>query len=98
MPIELLAPFLKAGRDTTNAGTLVNGQTEAALHGAKEPTQGQHVSEDIRVTPAMAGGNSREPAPPSKRLNFRNGGPVEDLVDGFSHERREQVDGEGRST
>ncbi len=58
LPIELLAPFLRSGRDDAGSGALANGRTEDASWGVKDPAQpGQNTA--AVVTPATTRGNGR---------------------------------------
>ena len=58
LPIELLAPFLKSGRDGASAAALTNGRPEDASLGVKNPApSGQATGSG--ATPATVAGNGR---------------------------------------
>ena len=56
LPLELLGPFLKGGRD--GAGALVGGRPEDASPGVKEPAQSEKLT-GVGATPVTAKGNGR---------------------------------------
>ena len=56
LPLELLGPFLKGGRD--GASALVDGRPEDASPGVKDPAQSEKVA-GVGATPVMASGNGR---------------------------------------
>jgi regulator of protease activity HflC (stomatin/prohibitin superfamily) len=58
LPIDLLAPFLKSGRDGASAAALTNGRPEDASLSVKVPTQSAQTN-GAGATPATAGGNGR---------------------------------------
>ena len=58
LPIELLAPFLKHGRDGASAAALTNGRAEDASLGVKDPAQSEKTT-GVGATPATVGGNGR---------------------------------------
>ena len=58
LPIDLLAPFLKSGRDGTSAAALTNGRPEDASLGVKDSAQSGQAA-GSGATPAMVGGNGR---------------------------------------
>jgi regulator of protease activity HflC (stomatin/prohibitin superfamily) len=58
LPIELLAPFLKIGRDGASAASLMNGRPEDAFVGVKDDDQADKTT-GVGATPAMARGNGR---------------------------------------
>jgi regulator of protease activity HflC (stomatin/prohibitin superfamily) len=58
LPIELLAPFLKIGRDGVSAASLTNGRPEDASPGVKDTAQSERTT-GVGATPATARGNGR---------------------------------------
>jgi regulator of protease activity HflC (stomatin/prohibitin superfamily) len=62
LPIELLAPFLKGGRDCIEAATMSSRQPENGSAVAKQPTQDRHVSEVGPAIPEIVKGNGVTPA------------------------------------
>ncbi len=58
LPIELLSPFLKIGRDGASAATLTNGRADDASLEIKEPAQPGQITAAV-ATPVMAEGNGR---------------------------------------
>ncbi len=58
LPIELLAPFLKSGRDGASAAALTNGRPEDASLGVKGPAQSGQAT-GSGATPATVAGNGR---------------------------------------
>ncbi len=56
LPIELLAPFLKVGRNAASAASLT-GQPEDMSPAVKESAQYEIAG--VGATPMMAGGNGR---------------------------------------
>jgi regulator of protease activity HflC (stomatin/prohibitin superfamily) len=58
LPIELLAPFLKHGRDGTSAASLTNGRPEDAFVGVKDDDQAEKTT-GVGATPATARGDGR---------------------------------------
>jgi regulator of protease activity HflC (stomatin/prohibitin superfamily) len=55
LPIELLAPFLKAGRDGVGASGLANGRPEYLAAAVREPDGDLHATDVVGATPALAG-------------------------------------------
>ena len=58
LPLELLAPFLRIGRDSASAAALTNGRPEDASLGAKDPAQSGQAT-GSGATPAPVGENGR---------------------------------------
>ena len=58
LPIELLSPFLKSGRDGAGAAALTSGRTEDAFLGVKELAQSEKAN-GVGTTPATRGENGR---------------------------------------
>ena len=58
LPIELLAPFLKHGRDGASSAAITNGKIEDVSLGVKDPVQSDKPT-GVGATPAMVGGNGR---------------------------------------
>jgi len=58
LPLELLAPFLKHGRDGANAAALTNGKGEDPSLGVKDPAQSEKITE-VGATPATVWENGR---------------------------------------
>jgi regulator of protease activity HflC (stomatin/prohibitin superfamily) len=58
LPLELLGPFLKTGRDGAGAGALAKGRTEGESLGVKDLAQGGQIAA-AGATPVTAGGNGR---------------------------------------
>jgi regulator of protease activity HflC (stomatin/prohibitin superfamily) len=58
LPLELLGPFLKIGRDGANAAALTNGRVEAPSLGVKDSAQSEKITE-VGATPATVGENGR---------------------------------------
>ena len=56
LPLELLRPFLRSGRD--GAAAVADGRPEDASPGVKEPAQSEKIA-GVGVTPATARGNGR---------------------------------------
>jgi regulator of protease activity HflC (stomatin/prohibitin superfamily) len=61
LPIELLAPFLKHGRDGASSAALTNGKVEDASLGVKDPAQSEKNT-GVGPTPEPVGTNGREHA------------------------------------
>src|SRR5579871_3997962 len=57
-PIELLAPFLRSGRDGASAAALTNGRPEDASPGVKDTAQAEKTT-GVAATPATARGDGR---------------------------------------
>jgi hypothetical protein len=58
LPLELLAPFMKSGRDGASTATLTDVRPEDALLGNKDSAQSMQAT-GTGAIPAMAGGNGR---------------------------------------
>jgi regulator of protease activity HflC (stomatin/prohibitin superfamily) len=58
LPLELLAPFLKNGRESASVPVLTGGRPEDISPMAKDPAQSEKIS-GVGATPAMVGGNGR---------------------------------------
>lgn len=58
LPLELLAPFLKHGRDGVGSAALTNGKVEDPSLGLKDRAQSQKIA-DAGETPATVGENGR---------------------------------------
>ncbi len=58
LPIELLRPFLKSGRDGASAATLTNGRPEDASPRVKDPAPSEKIT-GVEATFATVAGNGR---------------------------------------
>ncbi|MGO8750497.1 MAG: hypothetical protein ACLQNE_31505 [Thermoguttaceae bacterium] len=58
LPLDLLGPFMRNGRDGPSAATVTNGRPEDVSLGVKDSSQSERAT-GLGATPATVAGNGR---------------------------------------